>query len=90
MRQNPLDIAKGDAPFVINTRIGYGGDTRSDISLKPLNYENAGEKVAFSGGEFQLTPIKTVMWFRCQAKRRAAWSMPLTNIIRRSNSPLII
>lgn len=56
---NPLfDIAKGDTPFVINTRIGYGGDTRSDISLKPLNYENAGEKVAFSGGEFQLNADK--------------------------------
>ncbi|ECI7560452.1 DUF945 domain-containing protein [Salmonella enterica subsp. enterica] len=53
-----FDIAKGDAPFVINTRIGYGGDTRSDISLKPLNYENAGEKVAFSGGEFQLNADK--------------------------------
>lgn len=24
-----FDIAKGDAPFVINTRIGYGGDTRA-------------------------------------------------------------
>ncbi|MBR7420706.1 DUF945 family protein, partial [Klebsiella quasipneumoniae] len=32
--------------------------TRSDISLKPLNYENAGEKVAFSGGEFQLNADK--------------------------------
>lgn len=53
-----FDIAKGDTPFVINTRIGYGGDTRSDISLKPLNYENAGEKVAFSGGEFQLNADK--------------------------------
>ncbi|EAM6530669.1 DUF945 domain-containing protein [Salmonella enterica] len=53
-----FDIAKGDAPFVINTRIGYGGDTRSDISLNPLNYENAGEKVAFSGGEFQLNADK--------------------------------
>ncbi|MBZ3672596.1 hypothetical protein JT305_17300 [Salmonella enterica subsp. enterica serovar Senftenberg] len=28
------------------------------ISLKPLNYENAGEKVAFSGGEFQLNADK--------------------------------
>ncbi|HFZ8993581.1 TPA: YdgA family protein [Citrobacter freundii] len=49
-----FDIAKGETPFEINSRIGYGGDTRSAISLKPLNYQNADEKVAFSGGEFQL------------------------------------
>ncbi|BCL48343.1 MULTISPECIES: YdgA family protein [Citrobacter] len=53
-----FDIAKGETPVEINSRIGYGGDTRSDISLKPLNYENNGEKVAFSGGEFQLNADK--------------------------------
>lgn len=53
-----FDIAKGETPFIINSRIGYSGDTRSDLSLKPLNYENGDEKVAFSGGEFQFTADK--------------------------------
>lgn len=53
-----FDIAKSDEPFVINTRIGYGGDTHSDISLNPLTYENASEKVSFSGWEFQLNTDK--------------------------------
>nr|WP_318381850.1 YdgA family protein [uncultured Enterobacter sp.] len=48
-------MSKNESPFEVNTRIGYGGDTHSDISLKPLNYEKEGEKVAFSGGEFQLS-----------------------------------
>ncbi|MRS16028.1 DUF945 family protein [Enterobacteriaceae bacterium RIT691] len=50
-----FDLAKGQSPFDINTRISYAGDTRSDINLKPLNYENGDEKVAFSGGDFQLS-----------------------------------
>lgn len=49
-----FDLAKGQSPFDISTRISYSGDTRSAINLKPLNYENGDEKVAFSGGEFQL------------------------------------
>ena len=53
-----FDIAKGESPFVINSRISYSGDTRSDLSLKPLNYEKGDEKVAFSGGEFQFTADK--------------------------------
>lgn len=53
-----FDIAKGEFPFVINSRISYSGDTRSDLSLKPLNYEKGDEKVAFSGGEFQFTADK--------------------------------
>lgn len=47
-----FDIAKGETPFEINSRIGYSGDTRSVMSLQPLNYEKDAEKVAFSGGEF--------------------------------------
>lgn len=53
-----FDIAKGESPFIINSRVGYSGDTRSDISLKPLSYEKGDEKVAFSGGEFQLSADK--------------------------------
>ena len=49
-----FDLAKNASPFEINTRISYAGDTRSDIDLKALNYENGNEKVAFSGGTFQL------------------------------------
>lgn len=49
-----FDLAQGQSPFDINTRISYSGDTRSAISLKPLNYEQGDEKVAFSGGEFEL------------------------------------
>ena len=49
-----FDLAKGQSPFNISTRISYSGDTHSDIALKPLNYENGEEKVAFSGGNFEL------------------------------------
>ncbi len=34
-----FDMAKGETPFEINSRIGYSGDSSSDISLKPLNYK---------------------------------------------------
>ena len=47
-----FEMAKGETPFEINSRISYSGDTRSVLSLKPLNYEKEAEKVAFSGGEF--------------------------------------
>ncbi|MGT8855794.1 YdgA family protein [Enterobacter sp. 186315] len=49
-----FDIAKDTSPFEIETRISYSGDTSSDIALKALNYENGTDKVAFSGGHFQL------------------------------------
>ena len=38
-----FDMAKGETPFEINSRIGYSGDSSSDISLKPLNYEQKDE-----------------------------------------------
>lgn len=47
-----FEMAKGETPFEINSRISYSGDTRSALSIKPLNYQNEAEKVAFSGGEF--------------------------------------
>lgn len=47
-----FDLAKGEAPFEINSRISYSGDMRSVMAVKPLNYENETDKVAFSGGEF--------------------------------------
>lgn len=53
-----FDLAKGETPFEINSRIGYNGDSRSVINLKPLNYEKDAEKVAFSGGEFTLNADK--------------------------------
>lgn len=53
-----FDMAKGESPVEVNTRIGYGGDTGSHIQFKPLSYENEGEKVAFSGGDFQLDADK--------------------------------
>jgi uncharacterized protein YdgA (DUF945 family) len=49
-----FDIAKGESPFTINTRIAYSGDSRSAIVLKPLDYAKGDEKVTFSGGQFQL------------------------------------
>ena len=49
-----FDMAKNESPFEINTRISYAGDTHSDIDLKALNYEQGTDKVAFSGGNFQL------------------------------------
>lgn len=50
-----FDIAKGQSPFDINTRISYNGDTESAISLKPLDYEKDTDKVTFSGGDFTLS-----------------------------------
>ncbi|MCQ8812058.1 DUF945 family protein, partial [Escherichia coli] len=38
-----FDMAKGETPFEINSRICYSGDSSSDISLKPLNYEQKDE-----------------------------------------------
>ncbi len=49
-----FELSKGEMPFVVNSRISYSGDSRSDIHLNSLNYEKEGEKVAFSGGEFQV------------------------------------
>ncbi len=49
-----FDLAKNESPFEANTRISYAGDTSTDLALKALNYENGDEKVAFSGGNFQL------------------------------------
>ncbi|MBS1207145.1 MAG: hypothetical protein H6R25_4044 [Proteobacteria bacterium] len=53
-----FDIAKGESPFYAETRIGYSGDTRSDITLRPLSSEKEGEKVAFSGGQFRFSADK--------------------------------
>ena len=53
-----FDIAKGRSPFEADTRIGYGGDTRSDITFSPLNAEKGNDKVAFSGGNFRLSANK--------------------------------
>ncbi|CBG88213.1 YdgA family protein [Citrobacter rodentium] len=53
-----FDLAKGETPFEANSRIGYGGDTRSVLTIKPLNYENKTDKVAFSGGEFTVNVDK--------------------------------
>ncbi|KFC92560.1 putative GTP-binding protein [Kluyvera ascorbata ATCC 33433] len=50
-----FDLAKGQSPFDINTRISYNGDTESAIALKPLDYEKDAEKVTFSGGDFVLS-----------------------------------
>ena len=49
-----FDIAKGETPFTIDTRIAYSGDNTSAIVLNPLDYAKGDEKVAFSGGQFQL------------------------------------
>ncbi|EPT8874267.1 YdgA family protein [Cronobacter dublinensis] len=51
-------MAKGQSFADVQTRIGYGGATSSDIRLQALNYETPEEKVAFSGGDFQLDADK--------------------------------
>lgn len=48
-----FDIAKGKSFIDAQTRIGYSGDTSSDIDLLPLDYVKGEEKVAFSGGQFK-------------------------------------
>lgn len=49
-----FDIAKGETPFTIDTRIAYSGDSQSAIVLRALDYTKDDEKVTFSGGQFQL------------------------------------
>ncbi|MCO5784529.1 YdgA family protein [Citrobacter meridianamericanus] len=49
-----FDLAKDKTPVVIDTRISYAGDTRSDFTLKPLDYGKGDEKMTFSGGNFRL------------------------------------
>lgn len=49
-----FDLAKGQSPFEVSTRISYNGDTRSGITLKPLNFEDGTDKVTFSGGQFEV------------------------------------
>lgn len=53
-----FEMAKGESPFVAETRIGYAGDTRSDINLRALNFEKEGEKVAFGGANFRVSADK--------------------------------
>ena len=48
-----FDITKGKSFIDAQTRIGYSGDTSSDIDLLPLDYVKGDEKVAFSGGQFK-------------------------------------
>ncbi|WP_054180751.1 YdgA family protein [Trabulsiella odontotermitis] len=47
-----FDLANGQSFVESDTRISYNGDTRSLISLKPLNREAGQEKLSLSGGEF--------------------------------------
>lgn len=49
-----FDMTKGQSVFDAQTRVGYNGSTASAITFAALNYEKADEKVAFSGGEFNL------------------------------------
>ncbi|WP_082144052.1 YdgA family protein [Franconibacter helveticus] len=49
-----FDIAKGETFARAQTRVGYSGDTSTDLNFSALNYESPTEKVAFSGGDFTL------------------------------------
>lgn len=49
-----FDMTKGQSVFDAQTRVGYNGSTASAITLAALNYEKEQEKIAFSGGEFNL------------------------------------
>lgn len=49
-----FEIAKGNTPFTVDTRIAYSGDSQSAIVLNALDYAKGDEKVTFSGGQFQL------------------------------------
>ncbi|PIJ51687.1 hypothetical protein BL250_04140 [Erwinia sp. OLTSP20] len=47
-----------DKPFISgDTRIGYGGDTTSDIRLLPLDYQDSksGDRLAFNGGKLTVS-----------------------------------
>ncbi|MCP6571143.1 YdgA family protein, partial [Klebsiella pneumoniae] len=50
--QELFEIAKGDTPFTVDTRIAYSGDSQSAIVLTALDYAQGDEKVPFSGGQF--------------------------------------
>ncbi|MEE3649275.1 MULTISPECIES: YdgA family protein [unclassified Brenneria] len=51
----PLFDLTGDKPFIAaETRVAYSGDTRSDVTLLPIEYQGADQKFSFSGTELQL------------------------------------
>ncbi|OON40409.1 hypothetical protein BTJ39_08315 [Izhakiella australiensis] len=50
-----------DKPFITaDTRIGYSGDTSSDIHLLPIDYQdaNSGDRLAFNGGDLTISADK--------------------------------
>lgn len=47
-----FDSTGGKSFIDIDTRVGYGGATSSDIALRPLEYSHQKDKVVFGGGEF--------------------------------------
>ncbi|MDF7680845.1 YdgA family protein [Enterobacteriaceae bacterium ESL0689] len=47
-------IANGESPIVTNTRIAYGGNSKTVIDLKPLNYAENNTKITFNGGKFDV------------------------------------
>lgn len=47
-----FDMAKDKSFIDIETRVGYNGDTSSDITLLALDYVKENVKIAFSGGNF--------------------------------------
>lgn len=51
-----FDYTKGQSIVKADTRVGYGGDTDSDIVLLPVDYSNVqtGERFAFSGGSINV------------------------------------
>lgn len=50
-----FDFAQGKPPFSARTRVGYSGATDTDVTLQPMSYDANNEKVAFSGGQVQLS-----------------------------------
>ncbi|MFE8154256.1 YdgA family protein [Brenneria goodwinii] len=51
----PLFDLTQNKPFVTaETRVSYSGDTRSDISLLPIEHQGNEQKLSFSGAEIQL------------------------------------
>ncbi|STT48881.1 GTP-binding protein YdgA [Klebsiella pneumoniae] len=78
-----FEIAKGDTPFTVDTRIAYSGDSQSAIVLNALDYAKGDEKVTFSGGQFQLDADRDGKNISLKARPAAGRSMRSTNIIRR-------
>lgn len=63
-----FDLTQGKSPVTADTRVGYGGDTASVISLLPVTYQQNTSKVEFAGGTINLDIAKDMQKINLDTK----------------------